>query len=282
MPIFATPEPISVTIELSVGDVQITASDRADTVVEVRPSNGSDESDVKAAEQTRVEYANGTLLVRTPKTRALDFSRKSRSVDVAIELPTGSRVYGDGAVADIRGTGELGECRVKISIGHIQLDRTGPLSVDTGAGHVTVDRVAGDAAVSTGTGRVRIGEIDGGAVVKNSNGNTEIGPVTGEVQVRAANGDISIDKASQGVDAKTANGSIRVGEALRGSVVLKTATGDLEIGIGKGTAAWLDVHTGFGRVHNSLDDTSPGPEQSDETVEVRADTSYGDITVRRS
>jgi hypothetical protein len=33
-------------------------------------------------------------------------------------------------------------------------------------------------------------------------------------------------------------------------------------------------------VHNLLDDTIR-PEQSDETVEVRAHTSFGDITIRR-
>jgi hypothetical protein len=40
MPIFTTPEPISVAIELVVGDVRITAGDRAHTVVEVGPSDG--------------------------------------------------------------------------------------------------------------------------------------------------------------------------------------------------------------------------------------------------
>lgn len=283
MPTFDTPEPISVTLELSVGDVQITASDRPDTVVEVRPSNESDESDVKAAEQTRVEYANGALLVKTPKLRALDFSNKTRSVDVSIDLPTGSRVYGDAAVADLRCSGRLGECRLKTSAGHIQLYHTGPLRLDTAAGHVAVERVVGNAEVTTGTGRVRLGDIDGAAVVKNSNGNTAIGTVTGEVAVRAANGDISIDHAlGRQVDAKTANGSIRIGEVVRGSVVLKTAVGDLEVGIGEGIAAWLDVNTGYGRVHNSLDDDSQGPGPSDESVEVRAHTSFGDITVRRS
>ena len=57
MPTFDTPEPISATIDVAVGDVRITASDRADTVVEVRPSDASNDEDVKAAEQTRVEYA---------------------------------------------------------------------------------------------------------------------------------------------------------------------------------------------------------------------------------
>ena len=39
MPTFDTPEPISVTVELSVGDHRIVAGDRTDNVVEVRPTN---------------------------------------------------------------------------------------------------------------------------------------------------------------------------------------------------------------------------------------------------
>jgi len=39
MPNFETPEPISVTLELGVGNVRITVSDRTDTTVEVRPSD---------------------------------------------------------------------------------------------------------------------------------------------------------------------------------------------------------------------------------------------------
>lgn len=36
---YETLEPISVTLDLGVGNVRITASDRADTIVEVRPSD---------------------------------------------------------------------------------------------------------------------------------------------------------------------------------------------------------------------------------------------------
>jgi DUF4097 and DUF4098 domain-containing protein YvlB len=101
------------------------------------------------------------------------------------------------------------------------------------------------------------------------------------VRVRAANGAISVDRAGAGVDAKSSNGSIRLGEVARGSVVLETANGDLEIGIAEGTTAWLQVNTGFGQVRNLLDEAAP-PAESDETVEVRGRTSYGDITIRRS
>src|SRR3712207_3088436 len=103
MPVFTTPDPISVTIDLSVGDVRIAASDRTDTVVEVRPSNAADDSDVQAARQTRVEFADGALSVRGP--RNFDLSRKSRSVAVLVELPTGSAVRGDMAAGNVASTG---------------------------------------------------------------------------------------------------------------------------------------------------------------------------------
>ena len=99
--------------------------------------------------------------------------------------------------------------------------------------------------------------------------------------MRSANGDISVDRAGAGVEAKTSNGSIRLGEVARGSVVLETAAGDLDVGIAEGTAAWLEVNTGFGHVRNLLDNATR-PEETDETVEVRGRTSYGDITIHRS
>ncbi|GAA3052527.1 DUF4097 family beta strand repeat-containing protein [Pseudonocardia yunnanensis] len=260
--------------------MQITASDRTDTLVEVRPSDKSDESDVKAAQQVRVDYTNGTLQVTGPK-RVFDFSRKTRSVDVSIELPTGSQVSAEIQAGDFHSAGRLGECRFKTGAGNAQLERTGPLRLNTGAGHLTVDGVAGNAELSTGTGKVRLGNIEGTAVVKSSNGDIVIDAVAADVRVRTANGEISIDRAGAGVEAKTANGGIRIGEVVRGTVALGTAAGDVEIGIAEGTAAWLDVNTGFGHVRNQLE-TAGRPGESDETVEVRARTSYGDVTIRRS
>ncbi|GAA0391572.1 DUF4097 family beta strand repeat-containing protein [Microbispora corallina] len=281
MPNYETPGPISVTLELGAGDVRITASDRADTVVEVRPSDEADESDVKAAQQVRVDYADGVLRVTGPKARVFDFSHKTRSVAVTVELPSGSQVSAEMQVGDLRCAGRLGECRLKTSAGNFRLERTGPLRLDTSAGHVTADGIAGDAEISTGSGKVQIGEVEGAAVVKNSNGDITIDAVTGDVRVRAANGDIHVERAGAGVDAKTANGSIRLGEVVRGSVVLGTAMGDLEVGIAQGTAAWLEVNTAFGHVRNLLE-SAARPEEADETVEVHGRTSYGDITIRRS
>jgi DUF4097 and DUF4098 domain-containing protein YvlB len=280
MPTFETPESINVVLDLSVGYVQIAAGDRADTVVEVRPSDEAEETDVEAARQVRVDLAGGELRVIGPK-RTFDFSRKLRSVDVTIELPVGSRVDARVQMGDLRTAGRLGETRLKTSAGNLSVERTGALRLDTSAGHVTAGAVTGDAEISTGTGRVQVGEVQGSAAVKNSNGATVIGTVIGDVKVRAANGDIEIERADAGVDAKTSNGDVRLGLVARGSVVLETGMGGLDVGIAEGTAAWLEAKTGFGHVRNQMDNAT-GPDEAAETIQIHARTSFGDITVHRS
>ena len=281
MPTFHTPQPISAALELSVAWVRITASDRPDTVVEVTPSDPHDESDVKVAQQVRVDFADGNLRVTGPKARTFDFSRKTRSVDVLIELPAGSAVTADLQVGDVRCAGRLGDCSFTTSAGNLWVEHTGSLRVDTSAGNVTAGSVAGDAEISISSGKIQLGEVQGSAVVKDSNGDTQIDGVAGDLRVRSANGSIRVDRAGAGVDAKTANGSIRVGEVVRGSVLVETSKGDLDIGIAEDTAAWLEVNTSFGRVRNLLEATT-APAETDHTVEVRGRTSYGDITVHRS
>ncbi len=281
MPAFDTPEPISLSLDLGVADVRITAEKRTDTVVEVRPTDENDSSDVQAAEQTTVEFTGGVLTVKSPRVRPMEYSRRTRSVDVSIVLPAGSHVRGEAQMADLSCAGPLGECAFKTAAGHLRLEQTGPLRLKTSAGHITVGRVEGDAEVGTLTGRIQIGEIDGSATAKNSNGNTEFGTVAGDVHVRGANGDVRVDHAlGLKSDVELSNGSIRIGEVTRGAVKLKTASGDLEIGIGAGAAAKLDLSTGFGRVNNALDKSDA--DASGKSVDVRAKTSYGDITINRA
>jgi DUF4097 and DUF4098 domain-containing protein YvlB len=283
MPTYDTPHPITATVELVVGDLRIVAADRTDTVVEVRPSDPGSDADVRAADQTRVEYADGLLLVKTPKQRGLGLFGKPGSVDVTVDLPARSKVQVDSGVGGVRSTGTLGACRVKSGAGDVQVDRVegGRLSLEIGAGRVDVDTVAGRADISTGSGRLQVREIDGPAVVKNSNGDSWIGLVTGDLRINAANGDIAVDRAGGDVVASTANGGITVGAVTRGTVSLKTGFGEIEVGIPAGTAAKLDVSTSFGRIRNQLESTD-GPQETDETVDLRARSSYGDIVIRRS
>ena len=277
---FETPQPISVVLELRVADVRVAAGERADTVVQVRPSDSSRRDDVTAAEQTRVEYAEGRLLVKAPR-RLREWSPRSDggSIDVEIELPAGSDLIGHTVAGGFRCTGSLGRCELKSSAGEISVDQAARVKLAT-AGDIRLERATGDAELTTAAGDVRAGEIEGSAVIKNANGDTQIGEVGGDLRVKAANGDIVVERSDGSVTAKTANGRIRVGGIHSGSVVAETARGDIEVGIAGGVAAWLDLDTGYGHVRNGLDATE-GPGSADEQVEVRARTGFGNITIRR-
>ncbi|WP_068277633.1 DUF4097 family beta strand repeat-containing protein [Aldersonia kunmingensis] len=282
MPTFETPEPISAVIDLPLGEVNIVASDRSDTAVEVRPTDANSADDVRLAEQTRIDFSNGNLVVKAPRTwRDYLPMRTSGSIDVTVELPEGSQLRGDAGAGTFRSQGRLGACKFKTGAGDLRLASTGALDVATGLGTVNVEEVHGSAQVTTGSGEVHLGSVDGDVSVKNANGDVYIGAATGVVKCRAANGKIAVERAESDLTAKSANGAIRVGQLTRGSASLGTALGDIEIGLRAGTAARLDVDTKFGRLRNELD-AAAAPEPTDERVEVRARTAAGDVIVRRA
>jgi Putative adhesin len=280
MPTFDTPNPISATIDVAFGDIRISAGDRGDTIVEVRPSDASNAEDVKAAELTRVQYDGERLHVKAPRLRSWVSRSSGGSIEVMVQLPAGSGLHGAGGLADFCCEGRLGDCRIKTGLGHIQVGEAATLSLKTGTGDIVVDHATGGAEVTTASGDVRLSELDGSAVVKNSNGDTWVGVARGDVRITAANGRIAVDEARGSVVAKSANGDVRVSDVARGSAVLQTQVGDLEVGIREGTAAWLDVSSTAGRVHNALA-AADAPEPSAETVEVRARTIAGDVVIRR-
>lgn len=261
---FQTPHPIAVTLELRVADVRVAAGARADTRVEVRPRDAAQRDDVSAAADTRVEYADGRLLVKEPR-RLREWSPfgSGGSIDVEIELPAGSDLSVQTVLGSIRCAGPVGHCQLR-----------------SGFGDVSLERCSGDAELATGSGEVHAGEIGGSAVIRNANGDTWLAAVAGDLRVKAANGHIEVERSRGSVNARSANGRIRIGSIRHGSLVARTAAGRIEVGIADGVAAWLDLHTRHGHVYNELE-AAAAPAATDEQVEVRASTAYGDITIRR-
>jgi DUF4097 and DUF4098 domain-containing protein YvlB len=283
MPTFETNQPVALSVDMGQGTVHVIAGDRTETVVAVNPSDRDRAEDVEAARKTVVDLANGTLTVRTPRPRGIAaplLGKRDGAVDVTVELPEGSSLRADAGFADVRCDGRLDDVEVKAGAGDVRLDRTGAVRVRTGAGHVAVEEASGRTDI-VAAGEISVGAVAGDAELKNLNGRTWVGQAGGDVRVKSANGDVSIDDAGGDVTVKTANGSIVLGQVTRGSVTIETASGGLEVGVREGTAAWIDATTKFGRVHNDLtlaDDLAP----PDETVQVRARTSFGDVLITRS
>ncbi|KUM78483.1 DUF4097 family beta strand repeat-containing protein [Streptomyces curacoi] len=282
MPEFTTPEPITVALTMNSGKLSLVAGDRTDTVVRVRPRDESAAADVKAAEQTEVDYAAGRLLVKAPDPHWLGgILGNSPSIDVTIELPTGSSLQAEVVKVQIHSEGLLEEVRLDSVSGHVHLDRVGTLHAETVSGHITVDDVSGYANVNGVSGKVRVRRVRGSAVVKGVNGDIWIGDAGSDLHLSAAGGDIFVDSAGPGVTAKTAGGSIRIGHVTAGEVDLLTSSGEVEIGIGEGSTAWVDARSVTGSVRNSLQ-ARDAPTQHADMVKVRARSRHGDIMIHRS
>ncbi|MBG0566755.1 DUF4097 family beta strand repeat-containing protein [Actinoplanes aureus] len=281
MPTFDTPGPITASVDLTAGELRVVASERPDTVVHVRPAEETMDRDVRAAEQTHVEFSLGTLTVRGPRQPGLGMFGKVGVVDVLVELPIGSDLEAKLGAGGVRCTGALGACRLRSGAGDLQVEQSETLSVSTGMGIVVAETVTGDARVTTGSGKLRVRSVSGPAVLKNGNGEVWVGHAGSELRINSANGDIAADHAGGSVTASTANGDIRMSELVRGSATLRSGAGRIEIGIRQGTAARLDVHTHYGRIRNEMTATD-GPVETDEQAEVRARTGFGDILIRRS
>jgi DUF4097 and DUF4098 domain-containing protein YvlB len=261
MPNFDTPQPITATVEISAGHVRLVASDRDDTVVDVRPRDESRSHDVKAAEQVHVDFSNGAL--RVSSQRGFSFPRRG-AVVVDIELPTGSRLNTSSASASITADGKYADCKFASASGDLEVDSVvGNLKADSASGGVTVQGISGSASVSTASGDAAIGDLDG------------------DIKFRAASGSLTIGRLHGKVNAQTASGDVSVSTAVSGGVSVQTASGEVVVGIAEGTAAQLDLRTRSGNVRNSLTE-SDGPAEGEETLVVHTRTASGDVVVQRA
>jgi DUF4097 and DUF4098 domain-containing protein YvlB len=257
---FPTPGPITAEIALQSGSARVTAEDRDTTTVEVRPANPSKKSDLEVAERTRVNFADGHLEVRSPKTRTGLFT-KPGTVEVTVRTPTGSRVRADTSYGDIDVFGDLAECWLKTSYGDLRAEHAEVLRMESGYGDVSANRLVGDTEFRVGWGKVEVGEVAAPLRVKTS-------------------GDIRLHRVSANVQAHTGYGHVTVDEATAGSLDLATSYGRIEVGVAHGTVTYLELDTSYGKVRNELVPSDQAPDDA-ATVEVRARTSYGDITIRR-
>ena len=273
-----TPDPIRVTLRLKQANVEVAAADRRDTSVDVRPTDPDDPSDVWAAEHTTVELTETGLEVTAPDQRE---PGDSESIDVTIGLPADSSLEANGGAVRLRARGRLGECRVRVGSGTVSLDEVAGATVGAGSADVAVIAAAGDVSVEAASGRVRLERVDGSARVESASGTVEVGEVEGELTVRTASGAISARRAGSSVRITATAGRVRLGRLMRGQVSVETKAGDIELGVDPGTAAWLDLRSVAGTVRSELDEAD-GPGDAHHRLEIRASSTAGDVTVRRS
>jgi len=279
MPVFASPEPITLDLDLAVGRVHVVTSDRVDTTVDVLPGDPDRAGDVRAARDVRADFAAGVLSLVATKTWRF-IGPGDHHIDIEIGLPSGSEVRGKISAGSLTVDGRLGTCSVRVGAGDIRVDAVGRLALHTGAGSIVVGTAVGEATASTGAGSIRIGTLDGDAEIKNVAGSTTLGTVTGSLTVKGGHGDITIDRVVDRADVRSGYACIRIERVEGGEVHLENGYGAIEVGIPEGVAAWLDVASQHGPVRNELDAVA-SPADTDRTAQVTARNDWGSIVIRR-
>jgi DUF4097 and DUF4098 domain-containing protein YvlB len=244
---FATPGDVELTLEIPKGDVELEAAETAETTVELEASGrDADELERQVRIEARPRGAGHEVIVDA-SARGGFLGFREGQYRVRITAPNGTTVRATLASADINGRGPFGA-----------------VEIDAASGDVAFDHIAGHAKINTASGDVELGRV-------------------GSAKLNSASGDVRVDDAAAEVEANTASGDIELRRVTAGEVKVHSASGDLEVGIARGSRLWVDAQSLSGDTSSELElEAAPSGEDEGPLVELNAQTMSGDISVRRA
>jgi DUF4097 and DUF4098 domain-containing protein YvlB len=250
--------PGSVTLELSVpaGSIELETRDGETTTVEIE---GPDEDEFHVELRERGDRI--TVSVEAPRKRLGLSSSRHR---VAVKAPPGADVQAKAGSADLEARGSYGAVDVQTGSGEIDVHEAAALRVKSGSGDLTARSVDGEVSALSGSGDVEIGRVGGGGSVKTG---------SGDVRIAEADGDITI---------MTASGDQTIGSAGSGRLKLRAASGDVHLGIRRGSRVFVDARSASGDMESELELEGEPPPGDGPMVEVDATTASGDVRITRA
>ena len=275
---FHTPGDVKLHLELPAGKIEVETADTQDThvVLEAVSSNEQVLEMVEGARIEAVRRGDGDEVIVEVRTRHgvwISFSRGpdlrigSPEMLLRVRCPKGAELDVSTKSADVEARGEYGRAEV-----------------NTASGDVSVDRAAG-AAVKTASGDVHFERVDGTLDVKSASGDVAAGTVAGPASVQLVSGDLWMRRANESVSANTVSGDQRIEAVGQGRVELKAISGDISVGIPRGTQLFVDANTVSGSTSSEVElDDAPGDGGRAEgpLVEVFAKTVSGDVRIERA
>ena len=279
---FATPGEVRLDIRLGSGEIRLDTGDLQETTVRLEPLRDNDATR-EAIEQARVELrprGDGHEVIVDVRGR----SRFGRGADVRIEVgcPDGTEVEVRSGSADVEGHGHFGDVEVETGSGDVRFGDVGNAEISAASGDVQVASIGGEARVNTASGDIQLGSIAAEGKVNSASGDIQIREGKASLNVNSASGDVQIREAWSSLSVNTASGDQNIAALTQGSVGLKSASGDLKVGIREGSTLWVDARSRSGEVTSELPVSDLPPEGDAPHVELRANTMSGDITLVRA
>jgi DUF4097 and DUF4098 domain-containing protein YvlB len=261
--------PAEIDIRLASGDIDIDPT--LDGRIEVELI-AHDEESQKLVDEARIElhdhHGRPQLVVEVPnKSRgfsfALVFGRSG--ISCSIRCPHESLLSVRSKSADVRARGTLGD-----------------VNIATTSGDVEAHVVTGGVNVKSASGDVRLRTVGGGVSAQSASGDIQIEVVSGPVSIATASGDVRIGEAHDDVSANTVSGDQDLEIVTQGRLNATSVSGDIAIGVRRGSKVYLDCNTISGDTSSELSVSTEAPAGDGPLVEIRAKTVSGDIRITRA
>ena len=270
MHVFETPGSVSLQVKLPSGRVLVTTADQPSTTVEVvavgrRGQDAIDEIEVTLHDRL------GRHVVKVEQRDRFRWGpiqiTWGGGFECRVVCPPGTDLEFSGGSTDLRVEGELGEVSVRTASGDIRLESVRrELEVKTASGDISVDTIASEASLMTVSGHLGVERVDASLTARSVSGGATIGSISGPLVLATTSGS---------VDLKAVSG---------GDVRVKSVSGDIRVGISRGTRTWVDASSVSGRLESELglDDQEPPDVTRDHVVPLHLKTVSGDVSIVRA
>lgn len=265
MPIFDTPGPVALDVDIPSGEVTVRTWDEPRVDVEVTPGRGDDASRQAAAE-TRVELVERSgrheVVIRAPKREGRFSFGRSPQLDVSIRCPEGSDLDLASHSADLDVRGRLGDVAARSASGDATIADARSVSFTTASGDFSAGAIEDSLSVKSASGDIAVRSVGGTASAGSVSGDIRIGETDGVAAVNSVSGDIELEAAGKGARVNSVSGDVRVASR-------------------PGLALWIDVQSVSGSVSSDLD-VGDTPEGEAESAELKIRTVSGDVRITRA
>jgi hypothetical protein len=275
---FNTPGAVRLDLELPAGAIELQAADTEETHVELEALSENDQvrEMVETARIEAIRRGDGHEVIVEVRTRHgvwISFSKGpdirigSPEMRLRVTCPKNAALEVRTKSADLDARGEYGEVDVR-----------------TASGDVHVERAAG-AEVKTASGDVQFDEVDGLLDVKSASGDVAVGSVARETNIQLVSGDVWVREAGDSVSVNTVSGDQRLDAVAKGRLELRAISGDIMVGIRRGSRVFIDANTISGSTSSEFE-LSDAPQQEPDPdsplVELFAKTVSGDVRIERA
>jgi hypothetical protein len=268
---YETPGELVLRLAIPAGEIEIETAPGDTTRVELEALTDSAR---ELLQHTRLELRDRAggheVIVEVPSSRSSFFISFGRGPDFRLRIgcPPGAELDVQTKSADVRARGTFGDALVR-----------------TASGDVSVGDVHGDLRVKTASGDVSLDEVHGTTSVQTASGDLAVQRARGDVTGQLVSGDVWIRDAFKSVSLNTVSGDVRLDAVVDGAVDVNAISGDILIGVRRGSSVYVDCNSISGSMSSELelsDAPSGGAEPTGTRVDIRGKTVSGDVALVRA